>query len=219
MTNNNSMLYKSASQLEQIMTPNLDPSCVDLQDQTMTQDLAEIVKKHALGAAASGVGVAWLPGVGSLAAMASMVGFIWSMYFRINKRLGLKLSKVVLKTLASAVLSNLAQGALSVVGSIVVSSLLSMTGFGNAISSLIMAAVDYSVVMVGGILYLKLINGIMGAGKNPDEMNSTEIEIAMNDVIRNENINALLKKSKEEYTQARKAGTVTGNETIELEAM
>jgi len=211
-----STLNNLALQLEQAMTPKLSPNCIDRQDKTMAQDLVEIVKTHALGAAASGVGVAWLPGVGSAAALASMVGFIWSMYFRINKRLGLKFSKVVLKSLASAVLSNLAQAAISVVGSVALSTVLSFTGIGNGIASVIMAALDYSIVMVGGILYLKLINGLMGAGKNPDEMTPTEIEIAMDDVIRSENISSLLKQSKEEYTSGRKNGTITGNEAVEL---
>lgn len=114
----------------------------------MSQDLAEIIKTHALGATVSGIGVAWLPGVGSGAAMAAMAGFIWTMYFRINYRLGLKFSKVTMKSLASAVLSNLMQGAVSVVGSVALATVLSLTGIGNVASSLIMAALDYSVVMV-----------------------------------------------------------------------
>ena len=182
----------------------------------MAQDLVEIVNTHALGAAASGIGVAWLPGVGSAAALLSMVGFIWSMYFRINNRLGLRFAKVIVKTLASAVLSNLAQAAISVAGTVALSTILSFTGIGNGTASLIMAALDYSIVMVGGILYLKLINSLMGAGSNPDEMSPTEIEIAMNEVIRNENVQALLKQNKTNYAAGRKNGTFTGNETVEL---
>ena len=214
MANNN--LSTVALQLEHAMTPRLAPGCIDHQDHTMAQDLSDIVKVHALGAAASGVGVAWLPGVGSAAAFVSMVGFIWSMYFRINNRLGLRFSKVAVKSLASAMLSNMAQAAISIAGSVAISSLLSLTGFGNAASSLIMAALDYSIVMVGGVLYLKLLNGLMGAGKNPEEMTPTEIEIAMEEVIHSENIQSLLRQSKAEYTTGRKNGTITGTENVEL---
>ena len=212
----NNTLSDIAKQLEKAMTPKLAPDCIDKQDKTMAQDLVEIVNTHALGAAASGIGVAWLPGVGSAAALASMVGFIWSMYFRINNRLGLRFAKVIVKTLASAVLSNLAQAAISVVGSVVLSTALSFTGVGNGAASLIMAALDYSIVMAGGVLYLKLINNLMGAGTNPDDMSPTEIEIAMEEVIHNENIAALLKQSKKTYTAGRKNGTFTGNETVNL---
>lgn len=212
----NELLQAEAARLAKAMTPQLDPKCVDPQDTTMSQDLAQIVATHALGAAASGVGVAWLPGVGSTAALAAMAGFIWSMYFRINYRLGLKFSKVVVKSLASAVLSNLTQAAVSVVGSVVVASLLSLTGIGNAASSLIMAALDYSVVMVGGILYLKLLNGLMHAGQDPAQMSPKEIEIKMQDVMRGENIEALLKQENRSYRMGRKNGTITGNETVDL---
>ena len=198
------------------MTPRLNPGCVDQQDKTMSQDLAEIVKTHALGAAASGIGVAWLPGVGSGAALAAMAGFIWTMYFRINYRLGLKFSKVAMKSLASAVLSNLMQGAVSVVGSVALATVLSLTGIGNAASSLIMAALDCSVVMVGGILYLKLLNGLMGAGTDPSEMTPREIEIKMDDVMKGENIESLLRNESRKYKEGRKNGTITGNETVEI---
>lgn len=215
MSTNNS-LFTAATKLEKAMSPRLNAECVDKQDTTMAQDLAEIVKKHALGAAASGLGVAWIPGVGSTAAMLSMTGFIWSMYFRINYRIGLKFSKVMLKTLASAVMSNLAQGALSVIGATVVAGLLSLTGAGNVFASAIMAALDYSVVMVGGILYLKLLTGLFGAGSDPNHMSEKELVVAMEDVIHNENISDMLKASKKEYTAERKKGNFTGDETVEL---
>jgi hypothetical protein len=216
MSINSIALEKEANKLAKAMTPKLNPNCVDQQDKTMSQDLAEIVKTHALGAAASGVGVAWLPGVGSAAALAAMVGFIWSMYFRINYRLGLKFSKVAMKSLASAVLSNLMQSAISVVGSVALATVLSFTGIGNAASSLIMAALDYSVVMVGGILYLKMLNGLMGAGNDPSEMTPREIEIRMDDVMRGENIEALLKNESRSYKAGRKNGTITGKETVDV---
>lgn len=216
MNINSSALETEATRLAKAMTPKLNPRCIDKQDKTMSQDLAEIVKNHALGAAASGVGVAWLPGVGSAAALTAMVGFIWSMYFRINYRLGLKFSKVAMKSLASAVLSNLMQSAISVVGSVALATVLSLTGIGNAASSLIMAALDYSVVMVGGILYLKLLNGLMGAGNDPAEMTPQEIEIKMEDVMKGENIEGLLKNESRSYKAGRKNGTITGKETIDL---
>ena len=216
MSIHSTALENEVNKLAAAMTPTLDDACVDQQDNTMPQDLAEIVKVHALGAAASGLGIAWLPGVGSAAAMTAMVGFIWSMYFRINYRLGLKFSKVAVKSLASAVLSNLTQGAISVVGTVALSTVLSLTGIGNGASSLIMAALDYSIVMVGGILYLKLLNGQMGAGKDPADMSPRDVEIKMEDVMKGENIAALLKTESRNYKDGRKNGSITGNEEVDL---
>lgn len=212
---NSSALENEAGKLAKLMTPELNEQCVDRQDKTLSQDLAVIVKKHALGAAGSGLATAWLPGVGSTAALAASVGFIWSMYFRINYRLGLKFSKVAVKSLASAVLSNLAQSAMSVVGGVALGTLLSLTGIGSGAASVIMGAMVYAVVMVGGILYLKLLNGIMGAGKDPAQMTPQEMEIKMNDVMRGENIESLIKDETKRYKADRKNGTITGRETVE----
>lgn len=212
---NNATLAYAAKELDRAMTTHMESEFRSRTDYSMASDLTQIVKTHALGAAASGVGVAWLPGVGGVAAMAAMVGFIWSMYFRINNRLGLKFSKVLVKSLASAVMSNLAQSALSVVGTVAISTVLSMTGVGNGLSSVLMAALDCSVVLVGGILYLKLLTGLFFAGKKPGEMNEREIKVAMEDVMAGENVSSLLKQAKKEYTAGRKDGTITGKETVE----
>lgn len=188
-----------------------------IEEQLEEEKIVEIVEVHALGAAASGLGVAWLPGAGSLGAAAAMVGFIWSMYFRINKALGLKMSKTLLKTLASAVMSNIAQAAVSVVGTIAVSAVLSFTGIGNVASSLIMAALDYAVVLVGGIIYLKLLTQLFSAGENPSEMCESDLKKTVETVIRQEDISGMLKSARDDYKRARKEGSVTGKEKIDLE--
>ena len=145
-----------------------------------------------------------------------MTGFIWSMYFRINNRLGLKFSKVAVKSLASAMLSNISQAAISVAGTVVLSSVLSLTGVGGVASSAIMAAMDYSIVMVGGIIYLKLLNKLMKAGASPDDMSATEMEIELDQVMRGENIASLLKEQKQNYKKGKKEGTITGKEFVDI---
>ena len=136
------------------------------------------------------------------------------------KKLGVDMSRAKLKTLASAMMSNLAQSTLSVVGGIAVSSLLSMTGFGNVLSSVIMAGVDYAVVKVGGILYMKLISGLTGNGRDPGNMSDDELRICLKQVIECEDLQRMMSESKKEYAKGRKNGTITGHErvsTIEME--
>lgn len=201
------------------LAKNLNPSLVytTTANENVAEDLADIVNKHALGAAAAGLGVAWLPGAGSLAAAAAVAGFLWSMYFRINNRIGLKLSKVMLKSLASAVLSNLAQAAISITGYSLLASVVSLTGVGGVISSALMAALDYAVVLVGGIIYLKLLNGLFAVGRNPQDMTEEEIKLASKDVIADSNVSQMLKNARDEYKQMSKAGKATLDSKLELE--
>lgn len=182
-------------------------------DDTVGEELASIIKKHALGAAASGLASTFLPGVGSTAALAAAVGFIWSMYFRINKCLGLKLSKVILKSLASAVLTNLAGSVVSIIGATVISAIPGI----NTIATVLMAGVDYAVVLVSGILYLNLLTNIFKAGKNIEDMTESEIKEAMAATVKEENVSQLIKDARDDYKRARKSGEVTGKETIDLE--
>lgn len=184
-----------------------------------SETLVNIVRVHAMGAAAAGLGVSWLPGAGSIISLAANVGFIWSMYFRINKAIGLKISKSILKTLAAAVLSNLAQSVISLIGTFTIGSLVSLIpGVGNVLSSIVTAAMDYAVVVVGGIIYLKLLTNLLADGKNPAEMSVKELKAAVAQVISEEDVDTMLKEARDEYKEARKNGTVTGKETIDLES-
>lgn len=210
----NGTLKVAARQLSEYLEKSVQPW---VNGQLKSEEIEKIVETHALGAAAAGIGVAWLPGAGGVAAAAAMVGFIWSMYFRINKAIGLKLSKTLLKTLASAVMSNIAQAAISVVGTVALSTVLSFTGIGNALSSLMMAALDYAVVMVGGIIYLKLLIGLFSAGKDISKMNEAELKKTASTVMEKEDIGEMLRTAREGYKKAKKDGRVTGNESVDLE--
>ena len=71
-------------------------------EESLPQEIADVVKLHAKLA----VGSAWIPVPG--ADVAAGAANIWTMYLRINNKLGMKLGESVLKTIASAVATNLA---------------------------------------------------------------------------------------------------------------
>lgn len=185
--------------------------------ETKAEEIEEIINFHAVGAAASGLAAGWIPGAGGTAALMASVGFIWSMYFRINKKIGIPLSKAVVKSLGSAVLTNLAGTAMTLVGGTIVATALSFTGLGNVASSLIMAALDYAVVMVSGVIYLKLLTKLFKAGKNLANISAEELKSEAEKVMHEENVNQMLKDSKKEYKDAYKSGKVTGKETIDID--
>lgn len=56
----------------------------------------------------------------------------------------------------------------------------------------------------------------MGAGTDPSEMTPREIENKMDDVMKGENIESLLRNESRKYKEGRKNGTITGNETVEI---
>jgi len=179
-------------------------------------ELVRLVSIHSLGAAAAGLGISYLPGLGSLAATGAMSMFIWSMYLHINDCLGLRFSKVALKTVLSAIISNLGQGLIYIAGTMTISTLLSLTGLGTVLSSFMMAALDYAVVMVGGILYLKLITALVESGKDPQSISECELKEQTESIVQSENIRDMLKTECNNYKAGRKDGSITGKETVEL---
>jgi uncharacterized protein (DUF697 family) len=181
-------------------------------------EIGDIVINHAIGAAAASAASGWIPGAGGTAALMASVGFIWSMYYRINQRIGISISKNKLKSLASAVVSNIASAAMSLILGILASTVLSfIPGVGNVAASIIMAALDYGVVFAAGIMYLKMLTKLCKEGANLNNLSETDLKNAAKTVIDSEDVSKIIKDAKEEYKTARENGTITGNEEVKLE--
>ena len=145
----------------------------------------------------------------------AMVGFICTMYTRLNSRMNLDLSKAGLAKLASGVIRYLMFGAAAIGGTKIASTLLSMTGVGNAAASILMAGVDYGVMKISGIVYLNIVSELMAAGKDIEQMNADELDAMMQKTVQNTNVKAMMKQMKNEYAECRKNGTITGEEKVE----
>ena len=174
--------------------------------QVMGQEIASIVEKHSIGAAAAGRGVAWLPGAGATAAMAASAGFVWSMYFRINSKIGVPFAKNILKSVATAIGANLVA---SVISSVVVSSALSfIPGLGNIAASALMAGVAFSLTWSCGLVYLKVLTRFAEANVDFDNVSEEDLKAMAKDVLARENIKEMMKQAKSQYKEAKARGDI-----------
>jgi uncharacterized protein (DUF697 family) len=181
-------------------------------------EIGDIIINHSLGAAAASAASGWIPGAGGTAALMASVGFIWSMYYRINQRMGISISKNKLKSLASAVVANIASAAMSLILGVVASTALTfIPGIGNVAASVIMAALDYGVVFAAGIMYLKMLTKLCKDSTNLNNMSESALKNAAKTVIDSEDVSKIIKDAQKEYKTARKSGSVTGKEEISLE--
>jgi len=184
-------------------------------EEILGREIAAIVTKHSIGAAAAGLGVAWLPGAGSTAALAACAGVIWSMYFRINSKIGVSLSKNILKSVGTAIATNLAS---AVVGSVVVSSVVSLfPGIGNVAASAVMAGVSYSLTWASGLIYLKVLTKLANRGVGLSDADAETLKKTAKDIMANEDIKAVLKEAKSQYTAAKANGEINKGATVEVE--
>ena len=170
-------------------------------DSCTPQEIADIIKFHSKGAAAAGVAAGWVPGAGGAAATAIAAGFIWTMYGRINSKIGLTFSKSILKTLASGIATNLAS---FLVGSLVLNAVFSfIPGLGNIAASAIAGGVCYAITLASGIVYLKILTNIFSAGVDPTSVDIDTLKNMANDIASDMNMKEIYEEAKEEVKNNR----------------
>ncbi len=165
MNNSNSNLIQVAKEL----VIALDK----VADDTLPQEIADVVKLHAKLA----VGSAWVPIPGADVAAGAVN--IWSMYLRINGKIGMKLGESVLKTIASAVATNLASyAAVLAVGG----ALKFIPGLGSLGGALVMSGALYAVTLASGYVYLKALTTLLN---KKDVLSEERLQESINSFMKN----------------------------------
>lgn len=119
-------------------------------DYVLPEDIVKIVKRHARIAVAT----AFIP-VGGLD-IAAATANIWTMYFSINKALGIKFSENKIKSIGSAVASNL----ITNLGIAALAATLKWMGPGYFVAVAVMTGALYAFTITAGWVYLKAITNM-----------------------------------------------------------
>lgn len=159
-------------------------NAVEFMDGTALKVLPEEIAKLVNLRAKLAVASAWIP-IGGLD-IAAATANVWTMYFKINNMLGLKFSENKIKTIASAVISNLAQN-IAVAG--VMAGMKYIPGIGYVAAAGVMSATLYVLTQTSGWIYLKALSTM--ALKDKDI--SSSVKIVLQD---KESINNFIEQSK-----------------------
>ena len=157
-------------------------------EESLPQEIADVVKLHAKLA----VGSAWIPVPG--ADVAAGAANIWTMYLRINNKLGMKLGESVLKTIA-AVATNLASyAAVLAVGGF----MKFIPGIGSIGGAAIMSGALYAVTLASGYVYLQALTALVGKGGVVDE---NRLKASVDDFLKNNKseIKDFINEAKKDY--------------------
>ena len=119
-------------------------------DNVLPEDIVKIVKAHA----AIAVGTAFIP-IGGLD-IAATTANVWAMYIRINNKLGIKFSDNKMKSIGSAVISNLVQN----LGMLALVSALKWNPLTIVASIAVMTGALYALTMTSGWVYLKALSNM-----------------------------------------------------------
>lgn len=153
----------------------------------LPNELVDAIQTHAVLAVAA----AWIP-VGGLD-VAALTANIWTMYVRINKKLGISFSDNMMKSIGSAVAANLASN-LAIAG--LGAALKWIPGFGTVAGGILMSATMYGTTVGAAWIYLTaLVNWVKkGKGSGDDlkscindvmAQNADEIKSIINDAKKN----------------------------------
>ncbi|MDE6234141.1 MAG: hypothetical protein K2M56_00140 [Muribaculaceae bacterium] len=160
-------------------------------DATLPKQIVDVVKLHSKLA----VGSAWIPVPG--ADVAAGAANIWSMYARINGKIGIPLKENVLKSIGAGVATNLTS---YIAMSGVASAMKFIPGIGSVGGALIMSASLYAVTLVSGWVYLKAL--CLMVQRNGGEINASDFKQAIDQVLSDKGlIKRLIKVAKKEYKE------------------
>lgn len=177
----------------------------------------ETIKKCSIAAAVAGVGTGWLPGAGALVASVAWVAAIWGMYVKVNIDLGISIKKNVLKSLASALLTNIIASAGSYILMIVASFLLSfIPGFGTVGAVAIDGMIGYITVFASGVLYINLLTKLFKAGKG-FTFTEEEAKGLAKDIVDESDMRTIIKEGRDAYKEDKKAGKFEQNDSAKSE--
>lgn len=165
--------------------------------------VASIIDTHAIAAAAAGLAGGLLPGVASVIAMLTSTGAIWSMYYRICGELDIKVSKNMLKTVGSAVLTNI----VTQLGGMLALELVSSFIPGLAVVASV--ALCYGITVLAGYLFLEILTRIFKAGKNPETMTEAEYREISREASANTDCKGIFKDAQKEAREKIRNGEIT----------
>lgn len=156
-------------------------------DKSLPKEISDVVKLHSKIA----VGSAWIPVPG--ADVAAGAANIWTMYGRLNGKIGVPIGENILKSVGAGVATNLTS---YVAVSGVASAMKFIPGIGTVGGALIMSASLYAVTLVSGWVYLKAL--CIMAQRKGKGINASDLKAAVDEVLSNKRV------IKEMFTAAKK---------------
>ena len=146
-------------------------------EQLLPQEIVDVVKLHSKLA----VGSALIPVPG--ADVAAGAANIWTMYGRVNSKVGISIKDNVLKTVGSGVVTNLASYmAMAGLGS----AIKAIPGLGTVTGTALMSASLYAVTLASGYIYVKALTLL--ANKGNGSIDITQIDSAVKEILGNKDI-------------------------------
>lgn len=165
-------------------------------------EIVQNVIGHAALAAGSAALSGAIPGAGSTIAATISIGIIAKMYFSLGNMLGVRFGNGVLKALASAVVADLAGSVAAILA--VATALSFVPGLGSLGAAGIVGLTSFCYVYLAGIIYIKMVSGLLKSGKSIDRMTADEVREAAKREASSMNMKAAAKEATSAYKASKR---------------
>lgn len=188
---------------------DLDKSMQGSLNGTQIESIKETISNYAIAAAIASAVAGAAPGIAGIVAALTQAGFVWATYVKINKTLGISMSKNTAKFIGSAIMTNLVTSGSAILLSMAGATLLSFIPIaGQAAAMAINATLGYLIVYVSSIIYLKLITRLLRSDGTLHVKESDDTKHIISDIIKNSNIKDMIKEGKASYKKAKEDGSI-----------
>lgn len=172
---------------------------------SVTKDeLMKIVKTHAAGATASVMALVSIPGAGTAVASVVETGFVWSMYYRLCRKLGLSVKKELLKAIGSAIVADVA-GSIAI--QLIAGTILSIVpGIGTVGAMAVVGLTGYCVLYYCGILFIEMLVKVFRAGKSVENYSADELKSMMKETSEKISFKDIKQEAKQAYKNRKADG-------------
>lgn len=186
---------------------DLDKAMQGTLDGTKISCISETISHYAIASAVASMLAAVIPGGGGLVAALAQTGFVWATYVKINRTIGISMSKDTVKFLGSAVATNIITGYGALLASHVLAGVIAFIPIvGSWGAALVEAGIGYCFVYAAAYIYLKLISRMVKPDGtiSVDDENSTKQ--AIEDIMKREDMKGLFKEGAKQFKEAKKNG-------------
>ena len=178
------------------------------------EDLEKVektIQTCAIVAAATGIGSGMLLGAGGVVMTVASVAAIWTMYGKINEKLGISISGNALKSLASAMLTNIIAGAGAYIAALVATTIISFIPILNFLALPAEAIIAYVAVFASGVLYIRFLTKVFKAQGCFVVEEGAKMDQFVKDVIREIDMRSVINDAKQSYDNDKKAGNINNH--------
>ena len=193
----------------------LDKKMQGILNGTKIESIKETISYYAIASALASMAAAVIPGGGGMIAAAAQVGFVWATYVKINKTIGLSMSKETAKFIGNAILTNLVTyyGTM-LVGHILAGVLALIPVAGSALAAAAEGVIGYTVIYVSAYIYLKLITRVARPDGTIDVADKDKTSGIIKEIMAREDMKGLIKEGAKQFKDAQKSGALDAVKAI-----